>query len=302
MLRQQNNMCFYTSLHLLANFFSGRSTSKVTNEFYKTTFTAAICPKTNMRTLDNANSIIDELRSPLPSFESIVKLNSRCLPVPQSEPWFPTANGTNSARQHVILAHTVAAARSQTVMAFKAKFTFKKALNRSQLDQAINHLYKTCDSKLQFLPPILYIYLGMRVMITHNCDVAHGVGNGTTGVVCGYVWQDSITPTFDEYPLVPNDPTPPIVREPHHVPKYILIRLTTPEIIRARATVRLHDLPDDVWPLKVVSREINNPKSAPWTHKRLTATMRQFPVVYGDAVTFHKLQGSTMMELYALDP
>ena len=62
----------------------------------------------------------------------------------------------------------------------------------------------------------------MLVMITHSCDVAHGEGNGTTGVVCGYVWQDSIIPTFEEYPLVPNDPTSPTVREPHQMPKLSL--------------------------------------------------------------------------------
>ena len=146
------------------------------------------------------------------------------------------------------------------------------------------------DNKLEFLPPLLYIYVGMHVLISHNIAVKFGVGNGTLGVVAGFIWENEDAQN-GVHINVHADNDEIFFIQPNSAPKYILVRLLGEKSIELKKAILFPGLSDDVFPIEALEKtvETKTPQGV-----KVHAKMMQFPMNCADAITIHKLQGTTI--------
>ena len=180
------------------------------------------------------------------------------------------------------------AARSERVISLAADFRYSSNIGAENKRRSHVILTSCSDADLGFLAPVLNVYVGMHVMITNNCDIARGIGNGTMGIVVGFVWNKE--PVFEDNVLDTDDVQSPVTYVPQSVPKFILVKLTTSAALYARATVELTGLEQDIWPVKAITKNVSKCVNG----FKANARMSQFPLLCADAMTFHKLQGCTI--------
>jgi len=142
---------------------------------------------------------MDEFRVGNVSWDSAKILNDRVLPVPKDCEWYIHAVTTNKARceiirQNAILACQAYAQGSLPTCVYEFRATLRVRNPRGRIlappdkVRVERFLRLQPDNLLENLPATLYVYVGMHVMVTKNLSLSLGQGNGTLGVVVGFVW------------------------------------------------------------------------------------------------------------------
>jgi len=209
---------------------------------YVNTFQIAICLTKNHRFANpHEAAIMDQCRVGKLTRESVNLLNTRVLPVPQNSGWFATACRTNKARSQVIQQNMVSACQAHRrgqlvnrVFRFDARFSPTKSRGAPPLTPADKtrvclFLAAQPDDKLKHMPATLHAFVGMHIIVTKNISLPLGQGNGTLGLITGFVWPPAALSTTGEVlggweKIFPNSPDDALVFVPTHPPNEIILK------------------------------------------------------------------------------
>jgi len=175
---------------------------RVLIELYLSCFKTAIALQENMRQKDDPRyvAVLEALRHPPIPAHIVETLNQRHVSSAQSSnesecEWAPKAVKLNAQRAKILKdiireacrRHSHDPVRYPPVYAIPATFKFRKSGPNNEAWARI--LSSSLDSQLEYLPPVLYCYVGQRVMISKSSseEVAIGVANRTLGMIVGFV-------------------------------------------------------------------------------------------------------------------
>jgi hypothetical protein len=319
---------------------------------YVDTFQTAISLTKNHRFPDPQQAaVMDQCRLGKLTSESVALLNSRVTPVPDDSNWYATACRTNKARSQIIRQNMIQACQAyhageltNRVIQIDAEFSSfatgrgggvrgrgrsrgqgrnrggrggsssqaPSGLNSSRIHQ---FLASQPDDQLKHLPATLHVYVGMHVIVTKNISLSLGQGNGTLGVVTGFVWPPEALLSNDTSgsapasaasegaqqvlgrweKIFPGAPDNALVFVPSHPPNEILIEPLIKESVRKLAGTQFRLVPSGMFPVDKFTERVSVPFSLlnSGSGGSINATMRQFPLLCADALTIHKLQGQT---------
>jgi hypothetical protein len=131
---------------------------------------------------------------------------------------------------------------------------------------------------------ILYVVVGMPVVVTANVSLAHGVANGTEGVVVGIINDKQATCSVC-YMNQPQSIYRASVNRMSRMAKCILIRVTG-------GTFKFDGLDEGVFPL--FPRAAKKVVTVPNMNAKLDLMLESFPLSPMFACTGHKTQAKTM--------